>query len=392
MKILFWQWNAFMQKGIERAFNKLNMEYVTFYHVPGDWEKDEIFKKALKTNLDADDYDVVFSVNYAPVVSNVCEEKNIKYVSWVYDSPVHIRDVSSFANKCNRIYFFDRGQVERYSRAGYENVFHMPLAADEMVWKESLGKGQAAGGGIAGGLADSDKYSCDVAFVGQLYKSDYSYLLGPLSQYYRGVMEGMICAQGQLYGAYLLDEMITDELMKELNVFYGKASNGKSQVKREEMEYACACEVTGRERFMALSLLAKRYNVNLYSKDSGKEIEGIHHKGYADYYTQMPLAFSMAKVNLNISLKTIKTGIPLRVLDVLSCGGFLITNYQEELLEYFEPGVDLVVYTDIGDLIYKVDYYLKHEEERKLIAQNGLKKVRELFAFEDKITKIFSGI
>ena len=32
-KILFFQWNAFMQKGIERAFTYLGMEYDTFYYI-----------------------------------------------------------------------------------------------------------------------------------------------------------------------------------------------------------------------------------------------------------------------------------------------------------------------------------------------------------------------
>lgn len=94
---------------------------------------------------------------------------------------------------------------------------------------------------------------------------------------------------------------------------------------------------------MALSLLGSRYKVNLYSGDKDVDIKGINQCGYVDYYSQMPAAFSQAKVNVNISLKTIRTGIPLRVLDILSCGGFLITNFQEELLEYFEPGVDLVI-------------------------------------------------
>lgn len=387
MRILFWQWNAFMQKGIERALDKLKIEYHILHYIPKDWENDTEFEKALMDKLTANEYDLVFSVNYAPVISNICEERKLPYVSWVYDSPIHIRDISSFDNKCNTIYFFDRGQVDFYASQGYSNVYHMPLAADANVWEECLEGCTTNNEGMTVGK-EHNQYSCDVAFVGQLYKSDYSYLMGPLSQYYRGVMEGFLNVQGQLYGAYLLDEVITEELMKELNVFYQKASKGKSLVRKEELEYACACEITGRERFMALSLLAKRYDVNLYSKDSDTAIEGIKKCGYIDYYTQMPKAFAGAKINLNISLKTIRTGIPLRVLDVLSCGGFLITNYQAELMEYFEPGVDLVIYEDVKDLICKVDYYLEHEKERKQIASNGRRKVKELFNFENKLEKI----
>lgn len=373
MNILFWQWHAFMQNGMENALKKLNIEYRIFNYQLSDWEHDTAFVEKLEKELEQGAFDAVISVNYCPLVSAVCQNHHLRYIAWVYDSPVHIRDLSSLHNSCNKIYFFDRGQVEKYKKQGYGTVFHLPLAADETVW-EFQDYLQPSG--------------CDVAFVGQLYKSDYNYLMAPLPQYYRGMMDGMLAAQGQVYGAYLLDEMITKPLMEKLNEFYQKASQNAKRVMKAELEYACACEVTGRERFTALSLLAGRYNVHLYSGDRNNQIEGIKSNGYVDYYTQMPSVFKNAKINLNISLKTIRTGIPLRVFDVLSCGGFLITNYQEELTEYFEPGVDLVVYEDVRDLVLKTDYYLKHEEERRAIAQNGHRKVRELCTFEGRMRQM----
>jgi spore maturation protein CgeB len=95
---------------------------------------------------------------------------------------------------------------------------------------------------------------------------------------------------------------------------------------------------------------------------------------------------------LNITSKTIQTGIPLRVFDVLGCGGFLITNYQAELCEYFEPGVDLVVYEDLADLEQKIDYYLAHEEERQQIAVNGYKRVCENYTYDIMLGNILAEV
>lgn len=380
MKILFWQWNAFMQKGMENALKKLNIEYDVLMQIPSDWEQDDVLEGLLEKKLSEVKYDKVLSVNYCPVVSNVCRKFNLIYVSWVYDSPIHIRDISSFVNDCNRIYFFDRGQAEYYQNMGYENVFHMPLAADETVWKSALNSSGA----------EREKYACDVALVGKLYESDYNYLLGPLPQYERGLLDGIVSAQGKLYGAYILDSMITEDLMTRLNPYYRKASKGTFSVKKEELEYACACEITARERFMALSLLASRCDLHLHTGSNSKNLPDVKNCGYVDYYTQMPSVFRNAKINLNMSLKTIRTGIPLRVLDVMSCHGFLISNYQEELLEYFEPGVDLVIYESVEDLVVKVLFYLGHEEERKAIAENGYRKVKNLFQFDDKLKKMLA--
>jgi len=378
MKILFWQWNAFMQKGMENALKKLNIEYDVLYKVPSDWESDTEFENQLSKKISTGKYDRVLSVNYCPVVSKVCEKHKVFYVSWVYDSPIHIRDISSFHNSCNRIYFFDGGQAEYYKKKGYKNIFHLPLAVDEQVWKKASDYSSD----------DIAKYTCDVAFVGKLYESDYDYLLSPLPLYERGEMEGIINFQSRLYGAYILDQMIDDDRMARLNQFYRKASGNKFTVSKAEMEYACACEVTGRERRMALTLLASRCNLHVHSGSDCSVIPGVQSCGYVDYYSQMPAVYANARINLNISLKTIRTGIPLRVLDVLSCKGFLITNYQPELLTYFEPDVDLVIYDDARDLISKTMYYLNHDELRKRIAENGQRKVRELFGFDKKIGEL----
>lgn len=69
----------------------------------------------------------------------------------------------------------------------------------------------------------------------------------------------------------------------------------------------------------------------------------------------MPKVFKCSKVNLNISLKTIRTGIPLRILDILASGGFVISNFQEELAEYFRLGEEIITYGDIEELYYLVN-------------------------------------
>lgn len=132
-------------------------------------------------------------------------------------------------------------------------------------------------------------------------------------------------------------------------------------------------------------MLSDRCNVNVYSNDTDGRLEKASFCGYVDYYDKMPAVFRSSKINLNISLCTIQTGIPLRVLDIMACGGFVLTNMQPELMEYFIPGEDVAVYEDMKDMIAKVQFYLEHEELRKRIAHNGYLKVCEMFRFDDRI-------
>ena len=355
-KILFFQWNAFMQKGIERAFTYLGMEYDTFYYIFKDWDKDDDFKEKLKKRLQSgkEEYEYVFSVNFSPLISEVCNDLQVKYVSWVYDCPLHIRNKEPMKYSCNTIFFFDRIEAENYRNKGV-NAYHLPLAGDTVAFTEKykyvdMNMMHNEEKGIYTGFTETDM--CDVSLVGKLYHSDYAYLLRPLDQYCRGYLEGVV----------------------------------------EALEYAVGTEITGRERYMALALLQNRCNVSLFSSDKDECLQKVVQPGYVDYYTQMPQVFKKSRINLNISLKLIQSGVPLRVFDVLASGGFLMTNFQPEIVEMFVPGEELVIYENMQDLVEKSIWYLEHDEERKRIASNGYEKVKNTYTFENSISYMFAKL
>ena len=373
-KILFWQWNSFMGRGIERAMKKLEIPFHTFFYQLKNWESDPVFQQRLRDELCSQAYRAVFSVNYTPLITQVCEELGMLYICWVYDSPIHIRAVEPLKKECNRLYFFDRGQAQEYRQRGID-ARYMPLAADPLVFSESINNHNAV-------------YQSQAAMVGQLYQTEYSHYMTPLDGWTRGYLEGILASQMKLYGAYLLPDMITEELLESMNASYARASGGRVRIEKRELEYMLACEVTGRERRAILGELAKYFEVKLYAPNQTEEISGVTQMGYVDYYTGMPKVFSNTKVNLNISLKTIRTGIPLRVLDVLACGGFLVTNYQSELAEYFQAGEELVIYQDVEEVPEIVRYFLEHEEERRRIAAAGRLRIERDFRFEDRINEM----
>ena len=102
----------------------------------------------------------------------------------------------------------------------------------------------------------------------------------------------------------------------------------------------------------------------------------------------MPYVFKGTDINLNISLRSIKKGIPLRCFDIMGCGGFLLSNFQEDFLKFFEPGVDFVFYESQNDLLNKVNYYLLHEGERKTIAESAYEKIKKDHTFDVRVEQI----
>lgn len=364
-----------MNQGMERALEALDITYDTFFYQFTDWEKDDSFLEKLRQTLKKQSYSCVLSVNFAPLISQVCEELGIRYVSWVYDSPLHIRNLESLKNSCNEIYFFDRAQAEAYQQIGID-ARHMPLAVDTEVFQATISS------------ADKSKYVTDISLVGKLYQTEYQYFTAPMDLYTKGYLEGIINSQLKIYGGYLIPELVTDELLEQMNRIYQKTATDGFEMGRRELEFMLACETTGRERYMALALLSNHFAVDLYSNNKDERLSKVRYQGYADYYTQMPQIFSASRINLNISLKTIGTGIPLRVIDVMGCAGFVLTNFQQELAEYFTIGEECVVYENLEDLYAKAAYYLKHDTARMQIAQAGYERVKRDFTFKERLGKM----
>ena len=120
-------------------------------------------------------------------------------------------------------------------------------------------------------------------------------------------------------------------------------------------------------------------------------------KGWGNYvsFEKITSIFSNSKINLNISasswdpkIKQIKG----RIFEVPMCGGFLLTDYVDDLGNYFDIGKEIVCYEDEQDLIYKIKYYLKNEKERKKIAMSGYYASLERNTWENRFHDIFKKL
>lgn len=129
----------------------------------------------------------------------------------------------------------------------------------------------------------------------------------------------------------------------------------------------------------------------LYTGSDTKKFPALDacNNGTVDYHSQMPLVFAASRINLNISLRSIHSGIPLRVLDIMACGGFVLSNWQPELAEYFTEGEELALFESKDECMEKIAYYLTHEDKRREIAAAGKQKVQEMFSYEKGLERLF---
>jgi spore maturation protein CgeB len=81
-----------------------------------------------------------------------------------------------------------------------------------------------------------------------------------------------------------------------------------------------------------------------------------------------------------------------RVIEAMMSGAMVLENKNNQSSTYFEPGKDLIHWEDLEDLINKIEFYLKNDQERIKIAHNGQKKCDEELNAEKWWLRLFDKI
>ncbi len=78
-----------------------------------------------------------------------------------------------------------------------------------------------------------------------------------------------------------------------------------------------------------------------------------------------------------------------RSVEIPACGGFMLAERTQEHLSLFEEGKEACFFSSNEELLDKCRYYLKHEEERKMIAENGRERcLRSGYSNREMISKV----
>lgn len=398
--LLVYEWGSLSEPLLCDALKNLGIDFVPFERKMKNYHMDADFARELMEIIHANDTEgnsngikAIFSYDYFPLISMICEINKIPYISWIYDCPQYTLQSETLVNSCNYIFCFDRNYCQRLTEMGAVHCIHFPLAAATKMYEQAEMNVQKECLSADSIGTQEKTFACDVSFVGNLYNDKKNRLRQALfSDYASGYIEGLVQAQLLVYGYNFIKDTLPEKVVKEV-VEKCQLTLGKEyrQDSRQMAADAIGMEVSARERENVLRTISAERPVCLYtSSDLPSTLcnDNVRKMGPADYQKEVPLIFHNSKINLNITSKTIESGIPQRVFDILSCGGFCLTNYQPEMEEYFVDGEDLVMYTGMEDLTAKVNYYLEHEEERRQIAENGRRRVREEYGLEMKLKEM----
>lgn len=384
-RILFLRSRQVQLSGISYTLAELGHKVkISLYDV--DMEDREEDQENVEELLDEGHYDLVVTYAFNPAVSNACQSRKVPYYAWIYDSPLMSLYSREALNEMNYISVFDRKQYARLKALGLRHLYYLPLASEVDSF-----------GALVIEEGDIEKYSCAVSFVGRLYNNQgFEEMFTKEENAYRKEAEEIIqtldCVWDDKTSIYdhASEELINCMASKLPEEIWERWSIDKRYF-CESFRLARKCNEL--ERIRILSHLQKRFPVVLYSDEAAKEVlNEVEIRPWLDYNQEMPKVFHLSKINLNITSRSIESGIPQRIWDILTVGGFCLTNYQPELKEYFEIGKDLEVYHNLQELEEKIQYYLTHEEKRIRIAINGYKKVRQKHSLQIRLTEMLQHV
>lgn len=399
MHIMLYQWKAYQYQQILEQL-RWSGHQVMEYTIPiQNPEADAEYTDTLACHLAKHPCDCVFSINYFPVLSEACMQADIPYVCWTCDSPLIAMYHTSVRNPCNYIFVFDRTDYLHFQSLGVPHLFYLPLGTS-MPMTTDLPT-----------CSHSMEYA--VSFIGSLYeKNTYDQIADSLPPYLKGYLDCALEAQLQITGGNLLYRLLTPEICAELEQIsdYQKSADSFSNLQLLFANTILGFKAASLNRIRSLITLSQALlpcrgkefptgdGIHLFTNSETDPLEledllplvQIH--GAVDYSSEQPQVIRKSRINLNFTIPNIRTGLPLRIWDIMGAGGFLLSNEQEEIAELLEPGKDLELFSSTEELIDKCLFYLKRDDIREKIAWQGYQTVQQNYTCRHRLDQLLQTV
>lgn len=109
---------------------------------------------------------------------------------------------------------------------------------------------------------------------------------------------------------------------------------------------------------------------------AGKEFKNKFILMYQEaWFEEMSKVCNATKIIVDVLTAENNDTTNLKNFQIPACGGFLMSNRTDAILELFDEDKEIVCYSSFEELRSKCNYYLQNERERKKIATNAFNKV-----------------
>lgn len=192
MNILIYRYNSICEDAVIRGLKELgHTVYEVILEVENKSPSGQEILDAVVMGMEKSNADIIFSINYYPALSEIARVYKLLYYSWIVDAPVLELYSKTIKNRCNRVFIFDSELYREISVYNPYNIFYLPLASDCDFYQKAIRHAS---------LADVEKYTHNISFVGSLYTEKCPYdKVKNLSPKISGYLHGIMKAQEKIY-------------------------------------------------------------------------------------------------------------------------------------------------------------------------------------------------
>jgi spore maturation protein CgeB len=115
----------------------------------------------------------------------------------------------------------------------------------------------------------------------------------------------------------------------------------------------------------------------IYGDPGWRELleKGVVLRPEVNYYDELPQVYGATAINFNATSLQMKAAVNQRIFDAPAAGGFVLTDFREQLAELFKVGEEVACFMEPGEIPELVRFYLTHPQVREKMKGKARKRV-----------------
>ena len=316
-------------------------------------------------------------VDVEGVLMDLLARLQLPLASWFVDNPhliIHL--YSQCVSPWTCLFTWDMDNLPTLRAFGFPHVFYLPLGTDPERFKP------------ADNANAPNVWKTDVAFVGNsmLYKVGGRMKSGHFPRHLLLTFKSVAMAFMESHQRSVA-EFLRDSL-PEIYQHYSALPDNESKL---AYETAITWQATRVYRNGCVRhLLPLR---PLIVGDTGWKVEFRHepvqptYLNTINYYAELPLFYTCPAINFNCTSKQMKGAVNQRVFDVPAAGGFVLTDWREQMASLFDPQ-EMACYHQPEEALDMARHYLAHPQERQRIVTAARKRVLSCHTWQHRLQSL----
>lgn len=354
------------------------------------WDVERLSPKELAITAKRFEATLVVGINYTRGLAEACRDLGLRLLVWEIDPATDALSRCQPPAEHAHIFTYRRAQVPAFEAAGFPNTSYLPLASNPA---RRFPADPEAG--------DASHYRAPIAFVGASMREQAN-LFGEhlMAEYclWRGgspmearaecsrALDAMRNRHREDLTSSRVEALLIDALPKFVAAMRRKPNKPDPVV--------LASEIVAADKRLSYVELLGPLGIEVWGDKDWQAAErcGATYRGLAGHRFELGNIYSGATVNIDIGRLYQNDMVTMRVFDVMACGGFVLTERNDALLELFTEGVELDCYTSTDELLEKAKYYSSHPGEAAAIAARGYEAVLANHTISGRVATMLAAL